>query len=95
MHMFSPMHMAGDGWRMVDVAPGAMINAQRLRTGPAQGPPQHHPKRGNLVLLGVLRGETTSESLLHKATHMHSHSSLNTQMHHGHAIKTYKLLFSS
>lgn len=35
--------------------PGAMINAHRLETGPAQGPSLYNPKGGNLVLLGMLR----------------------------------------
>lgn len=35
--------------------PGAMINAHRMKTGPAQGPSLSNPKGGNLVLLGILR----------------------------------------
>lgn len=66
MHMFSAMHMAGDGWRYA--VPEAMINALRLRTGPVQGPSQHHPKRGNLVLLGMLRGERTSNLVIQNPT---------------------------
>lgn len=67
------------------MVPRAMINAHRPKTGPAQGPSQHNPKRGNLVLLGMLREEGTSDLFIQnsppmqntrKHTRTHTHKQL-------------------